>query len=100
MTTYEEKEKALRLIDADKFKLACGCIDTSSLYAISKIIDNQPTAYDIDKVVKELDELKQYKLNIGDMFCDIQENGTNRHFVCLEDAIEIVKAGGKNEMQK
>lgn len=28
---------------------------------------------------------------------DIQANGTNRHFICLEDAIEIVKAGGEND---
>lgn len=27
---------------------------------------------------------------------DIQLHGLNRHFICLEDAIEIVKAGGIN----
>ena len=35
--------------------------------------------------------------NLADIMLDIQANGTNRHFICLEDAIEIVKAGVKNE---
>lgn len=52
------------------------------------------TAYDADKVVEELNKIKKYNLNLADMMIDIQENGTNRHFICLEDAIEIVKAGG------
>ena len=37
---------------------------------------------------------KKYNLNLADMMFDIQSNGTNRHFICLEDAIEIVKQGG------
>lgn len=53
------------------------------------------TAYDVDKVVEELNKIKKYNLNLADMMLDIQRNGTNRHFICLEDAIEIVKAGGK-----
>ncbi len=57
-------------------------------------LKNIPTAYDVDKVVEELNKIKKYNLNLADMMIDIQENGTNRHFICLEDAIEIVKAGG------
>lgn len=52
-------------------------------------------AYDVDKIVEELNKIKKYNLNLADMMLDIQRNGTNRHFICLEDAIEIVKAGGK-----
>lgn len=52
-------------------------------------------AYDVDKIVEELNKIKKYNLNLTDMMLDIQRNGTNRHFICLEDAIEIVKAGGK-----
>lgn len=52
-----------------------------------------PTAYDADKVVEQLELLKKYDLNLADMMLDIQSNGLDRHFICLEDAIEIVKAG-------
>lgn len=54
------------------------------------------TAYDVDKVVEQLNKIKKYNLNLADMMLDIQRNGTNRHFICLEDAIEIVKAGGNS----
>lgn len=64
---------------------------------LCKIIDIQPTAYDVDKVVEKLNKIKKYNLNLADMMLDIQANGTNRHFICLENAIEIVKAGATNE---
>lgn len=87
----------MRLIDADKYKgkvianhTGCGVI---KLVAINDV----PTAYDPDKVVEELNKIKKYNLNLADMMIDIQENGTNRHFICLENAIEIVKAGATNE---
>lgn len=51
------------------------------------------TAYDVDKVVEQLNNIKKYNLDLADMMLDIQANGTNRYFICLEDAIEIVKAG-------
>lgn len=65
-------------------------------YVLAQKIDKQLTAYDVDKVVKQLNNIKQYNLNLADIMLDIQANGTNRHFICLEDAIEIVKAGGSN----
>ena len=60
-----------------------------------KIIDAEPTAYDIDKVVEELEELKmRYFLtiaNTGDEKSDFAyENVGN----ALDKAIEIVKQGG------
>lgn len=76
--------------DCDNFDI------TISLKEIKHIIREQPTAYDVDKVVEELNKIKKYNLNLADMMIDIQENGTNRHFICLEDAIEIVKAGGNS----
>lgn len=51
-------------------------------------------AYSVDRVVEQLNKIKKYNLNLADMMLDIQRNGTNRHFICLEDAIEIVKQGG------
>ena len=52
---------------------------------VLRIINEQPTAYDVDKVIEEL-ELHSFEL------------GTDAlpvHYVRLNKAIEIVKAGGK-----
>ena len=65
-------------------------------FALHRIIE-QPTAYSVDKVVEQLNNAKKYNLDLADKMLDIQANGTTRHFICLEDAIEIVKAGVKNE---
>ena len=63
---------------------------------VLRIIKEQPTAYSVDKVVKELNKLdvkaiKRYK---GGTFGDYE--GTD-YYIKKSDAIEIVKAGGKNE---
>mgnify|MGYP004695352687 FL=1 len=81
----------------------CDIIDIKSAFMektdlseeeIQTIIDDILTAYDIDKVVEQLEELNRFNLNLADCMLDIQLHGLNRHFICLEDAIEIVKAGG------
>ena len=59
-------------------------------------IKEQPTAYDVDKVVEELNKLdvkaiKRYK---GGTFGDYE--GTD-YYIKKSDAIEIVKAGVNNE---
>ncbi len=58
------------------------------------------TAYDVDKVVEQLNNIKKYNLDLADTMLDIQAHGTTRHFICLEDAIEIVKAGGNIELSE
>lgn len=50
-------------------------------------LDKIQTAYDVDNIVKELEELKAYAL---------YEN-FNAETKWIDKAIEIVKAGGKNE---
>ena len=65
---------------------------------ILRIINEQPTAYSVDKVVKELEKLKmRYFLtiaNTGDEKSDFAyENVGN----ALDKAIEIVKVGINNE---
>lgn len=84
----------------------CDIIDIKSAFMektdlseelIQTIIDDIPTAFDGDKVVEQLKELKKYHLDLADCMLDIQLHGLNRHFICLEDAIEIVKAGGIDE---
>ena len=71
------------------------------------LVDNQPTAYDIDKVVEEIKTLKEEALgeyNMGEYNIDnnignrISENyrkdmNEGRCFA-YDDAIEIVKQGG------
>ena len=93
----------MRLIDADNIYNVGDFVILNedgnayvSLADICKIIDIQPTAYDVDKIVEKLNKIKKYNLNLADMMLDIQANGTNRHFICLEDAIKIVKAGGNS----
>lgn len=84
----------------------CDIIDIKSAFMektdlgeeeIQTIIDDIPTAYDIDKVVEQLEELNRFNLDLADFMLDIQLHGLNRHFICLEDAIEIVKAGGTDD---
>ena len=54
---------------------------------IINIIKNQPTAYDIDKVVEEL-ELHSFELGTDTLPV---------HYVRLNEAIEIVKQGGVSD---
>ena len=75
--------------DCDNFEV------TVSVKDIKTIIKEQPTAYDVDKVIKELNKLdvkaiKRYK---GGTFGDYE--GTD-YYIKKSEAIEIVKAGGKN----
>ena len=57
---------------------------------IDEFIKNQPTAYDVDKVVEQLGK-KQNNKGFGGTIQEIfYDSG-------LEDAIEIVKGGGMND---
>ena len=58
--------------------------------SICRIINEQPTAYDVDKVIKEL-ELHSFELG---------KDTLPVHYVRLNEAIEIVKADGKDEKEK
>lgn len=89
------------MIDADELKtqlyesiMVNEDMDCLDFLRVESLIDAQPTAYDVDKVVEQLENLKRYELNLADCMLDIQSHGLNRHFICLEDAIKIVKDGG------
>lgn len=62
------------------------CLD---FLRIASVIDKQPTAYNPDKVVEQLEKLKEE--------CEdpLQDYDTN-YFI--DKAIEIVKGGGVNEL--
>ena len=55
-----------------------------------KLVENQPTAYDIDNVVKELYEERTETLLSNDYECEI----INYCIDNFDKAIEIVKQGG------
>ena len=55
------------------------------------LLENQPTAYSVDKVVEELEKLQTYNMGLATLMSDLQRNGVYRHYICREDAIEIVK---------
>ena len=60
---------------------------------VFKKIKKMPTAYNIDKVVEELYEKRTEILLSNDYECEI----INYCLDNFDNAIEIVKAGGKNE---
>ena len=87
----------MRLIDADEFKeyIVDGFEQSKDLFTdeqrdfvkvitcgFLKDIDEQPTAYDIDKVVEQLKE--NYSCDVG-----------NLKMISVDKAIEIVKGGAE-----
>lgn len=73
-----------RLIDADKIIDSLGNSDMD--FAIGAVIDEQPTAFDVDEVVQQLEILIEDKCSeSGDDWYTAQ---------CLNEAVEIVKGGG------
>ena len=81
-----------RLIDADKFldfiksELKQDRTDEKHLENIICVLENLPTAFDVDKVVEQLEKESYY--------IDIE---TDREVVNLNEAIEIIKRGGIDE---
>jgi hypothetical protein len=77
----------MRLIDADKINpMRC----PQSIEEMREWIDSQPTAYDVEAVVRELEEKADYlTTEIDSMFVELK-------FIELNEAIEIVR-GGRNE---
>lgn len=79
----------MRLIDADRMKttheIQMG--DYNSMESIREWIDHQPTAYDVESVVRELEKNKR-----GFFILD----GVTVRTIPLDKAIEIVR-GGRND---
>ena len=79
-----------RLIDADKLKDERRTLPMMSNWGemlISLLIDEQPTAYDIDRVIEQLEKVS---------FIDVDEEYADdgQRMLFLHDAIEIVNKGG------
>lgn len=79
----------MRLIDADDFKkfLQALCKAGAPYEEVVQLLDKQPTVYDIEKVVEELDK--------ASFLMPPREKG---HYadngLFLDDAIDIVRKGG------
>lgn len=86
----------MRLIDADKVLGVLRELDTHSFSGTIHIknamylINEQPTVYDVDKVVEQLKE-RSKEFNSG-----LRLHGKPEDML-TDEAIEIVKAGGKND---
>ena len=76
----------MRLIDADEIIDSLGGSDMD--FAIGAVIDEQPTAFDVDKVISEL---KRDKFIESECILSDVQQGYNAG---LNRAIEIVKSGG------
>lgn len=78
----------MRLIDADKIEVDEGCIFTGK--GIKAFLDAISDAYDVDKVVEQLEEMRE------EMLTDTAyDNDTVNHYLGYADLmIEIVKSGG------
>lgn len=86
----------MRLIDADKLKKDLESVTLSNgtllnTNTVLLLLDKYPTAYDVDKLINQLerDKFIESETTLSDV-----HQGYNAG---LSRAIEIVKRGGKNE---
>ena len=99
----------MRLIDADTFMeylgLDTGVAREENLGVIvgTEDLDRQPTAYDVDKVVEQLEKLKRKSENHMDIILDDESSYPCEYNVAdlaeqrikaFETAIDIIKSGG------
>lgn len=93
----------MRLINADLLKKNCKCtgefkdnFKCVSLSELAKVIDNQPTVFDVDRVIEQIE---YRKANFDCKLCKYNDDGKT---VCSEDCsdaliddlIKIVEGGG------
>ena len=98
----------MRLIDADAFKKQIAGMTIANNYPVNKasalcdLIDEQPTAYDLDKVVEQLEERTTFLkecTKYGNKDAEQQEKSYATMMMyevayLVDDLLEIVKGGG------
>ena len=86
-----------RLIDAGKIlDNLSGMLKIMDDYdAVKKVINDMPTAYDVDAVVEQLEEVKKKNTEIA--LDDLQKERCFWYKQGMDKAIEIVKGGGADE---
>ena len=83
-----------KLIDADKVvkhlekvkKESASLVDMAHIIGFQSVIDAQPTAYDPDKVARQLEAVSYERYGNDGMGGELVVN--------LDDAVEIMKGGG------
>ena len=92
----------MRLIDADKLiEEIKQEIDMRYMYSpkgFINVINNQPTAFDVDKVVEQLEE--KSKMNLKKGLIEVLPDEARPYLKAVESfdkAIEIVRRGGIDE---
>ena len=83
------KDSLERIMADLKNSLCTGRYEYETIEMLGKAFENSKTAYNIDKVVEELEEAK-HEICLYDDDLEYYQNGIDR-------AIEIVKQGGINE---
>lgn len=89
----------MRLIDADAFERSVMCSDAEDMQDVIYALRDYPTAYDLDKVVEQLEDEKEFAYADFDEYvnevCPYLDAEYDDLFnKGLERAIEIVKGGG------
>lgn len=89
----------MRLIDADNIKIPG---DANYKASVKRVIESQPTAYDVDKVIEKLENrIVQHEIVKKEKPQDIYDrihNVSAKSFIrAYKAAIKIVKAGGADE---
>lgn len=100
-----------RLVDVDKvtdkeISQYLGVKYASCTEDIRSLIDDQPTAFDVEKVIEELEDLREVELRRPDMCGELGDgdgeaqynDGVSQgRYEAFIEAIEIVKRGGRDE---
>lgn len=83
----------MRLIDADKLNFSEQHYNKSQMKAILDFVDAQPTAYDVDELLKQLEENFKPDIECFD-YAEDYEYSLERY----NRIIETVKRGGKEKI--
>ena len=89
----------MRLIDADAFERSVMCSDAEDMQDVIYALRDYPTAYDLDKVVEQLEDEKEFAYADFDEYVNevcpyLDAEYADLFNKGLERAIEIVKGGG------
>ena len=99
----------MRTIDADDFMERMECdtdlcaeMEQDGLRALKKYLDLQPTAYDVDKIVEQLEEERElayadFERYVEEVSPCLDSEYDDFFHRGIERAIKVLKAGGKRD---
>lgn len=99
----------MRLIDVDKaikdlkqFTYDCNFENIVAVLKVIKVLEHQPTAFDVDKVIEKIDkDINWYQFLKDNLKCNGTVITSNRGLITTKQAIlqnvkDIIKVGGKD----